>query len=189
MSKNLLIIEGSPRKKGNSSALAAFAAEGARKAGAQVETVHLHGMKIAPCNHCDGCIRNGVYCTVEDDMETIYPKLHGADALLLASPIYWFTYTGQLKVCIDRWYGLWNLERNFLKGKPVGIILTYGDEDLYSSGGINAMHTFETMFRFLEAPIAGWVHGTMMDIGEAEKNPTLLKQAEKLGRKLAEGMG
>jgi len=114
----------------------------------------------------------------------LYPKLLAADALLLASPIYWFTYSAQLKLCIDRWYGLWNTHSEAFRGKPVGIILTYGDSDLYTSGGINAIHTFEATFRFLHAPIAGMVYGSASDPGEAEKQPELMQAAYELGLKL-----
>ena len=118
-------------------------------------------------------------------MQILYPKLRNADAIVLASPIYWFTYTAQLKLCIDRLYGLWNVKPDFFRGKPAGVILVYGDTDPYTSGGINAIHTFETMFRFLQAPIAGFVYGSLSDVGDAEKNPALLEQAEQLGQRLA----
>jgi multimeric flavodoxin WrbA len=183
MSKQLLILEGSPRKKGNSNTLAARAADAAREAGAQVETVYLHGLKISPCNGCDACVKTGV-CTVKDDMQALYPKILSADALLLASPIYWYTFTGQLKICIDRWYSIWNGKNDLFKGKPVGFILTYGDVDVYTSGAINAIQTLETMFRFLEADLAGFVYGSLSNVGDAEKHPELMAKARELGTKL-----
>ncbi len=181
--KNLLILEGSPRKKGNSNTLAAQAAAGAAELGAQVETVYLHGLKISPCNGCDACLKTGI-CTVKDDMQTLYPKITSTDALLLSSSIYWYTFTGQLKVCIDRWYSIWNGNHELFKNKPVGFILTFGDVDVYTSGAINAIQTLDTMFRFLEADIAGFVYGSMMDIGDAQKNPEVMKQAFEIGKRL-----
>ena len=86
MSKNLVILEGSPRKKGNSCVLAAQAAASAREAGAEVTTFHLHTMKIAPCNGCDGCKRKGVYCTTQDDMQLIYPKIHSGGCAPAGKP-------------------------------------------------------------------------------------------------------
>ncbi|MGE5124124.1 MAG: flavodoxin family protein [Acidobacteriaceae bacterium] len=185
MTVKLLILKGSPREKGNSAALAERAAAGARQAGAQVTSIYLHGLDIRPCDGCDLCIEEGVPCVIEDDMQSLYPKLLEADALLLASPIYWFTYSAQLKLCIDRWYGLWNKHPKAFRGKPVGIILTYGDSDLYTSGGINAIHTFETTFRFLQAPIAGLVYGSASDPGDIDKQPELMQAAYELGSKLA----
>ncbi len=186
MPKKLLILKGSPREKGNSAVLAERAAAGAAQEGWEVESIHLQTMDIRPCDGCDLCRENGVYCVIEDDMQTLYPKLVEADALLLASPVYWFTYSAQLKLCIDRWYGLWNIEHDAFRGKPIGIILTYGDTDLYTSGGINAIHTYESMFQFLEARIVGTVHGSLSDVGDAEKHPELMEAAFELGRKIAQ---
>lgn len=185
MTKNILILESSPRKKGNTAVLARHAAEALRDGGVEVETIHLHGMAIAPCNHCDGCLRKKVNCVQQDDMQGIYPKLAAADGLILASPIYWSTFNAQLKVCIDRWYGLWQNQNDFLKGKPIGIILPYGDTDIYTSGGINAIHTFEGMLRFLETGPLSFVYGSVSDVGDAEKNTALMESARKMGEKMA----
>lgn len=184
MAINILVLKSSPRPQGNSNFLADQAADGARQAGGQVEVVSLHGLDIRPCDGCDFCVETGV-CVLKDDMQTIYPSLLKADALLLSSPIYWFTYTAQLKLCIDRWYGVWNYRKDFLKGKPVGVILSYGDDDLYSSGAVNAIHTFESMLRYLKADFAGIVHGTLSEVGDAAKHPELLAKARKLGELLA----
>jgi multimeric flavodoxin WrbA len=185
MAKKVLILKGSPRERGNSNILADRAAVGAQEAGAQVESVYLHGLDIRPCDGCDLCKENGEYCVIEDDMQPLYPKFLESEAMILASPIYWFTYSAQLKLCIDRWYGLWNFNPDVFKGKPMGIILTYGDTDLYTSGAINAIHTLETMFRFLRAPILGMVYGSVNDPGEAAKHPEMLEAAYKLGQRLA----
>ena len=186
MGRNVLILKGSPREKGNSAALADRLAAGAADAGLGVECINLGSLDIRPCDGCDLCKERAEYCVIDDDMQALYPKLIDTDALVLASPIYWFTYSAQLKLCIDRWYGLWNNRSDFLRGKSVGIILTYGDDALYLSGGINAIHTLESMFRFLEAPIIGMVYGTAMDPGDALKNPDLMQAAYDLGRQLAE---
>jgi multimeric flavodoxin WrbA len=183
--RKILILKASPRERGNSAVLAERAAEGARAAGAQVESIYLHGLDIRPCDACDLCKEQGE-CVIDDDMQSLYPKLAEADALVLASPIYWFTFSAQLKLCIDRWYAFQANDWKEVSGKPFGVILTYGDPDLYSSGGINAIHTFETMGRFLKGGIAGIVHGSLNDVGDAEKHPELLEQAYRLGQSLGE---
>jgi multimeric flavodoxin WrbA len=183
MVKKLLILKGSPREKGNSATLADRAATGAMEAGAQVESIYLHGLDIRPCDACNLC--NDGECAIEDDMKPLYPKLAAADAILLASPIYWFTFSSQLKLCIDRWYGFQGHRWKEINHKQFGVILTYGDTDLYTSGAINAIHTFETLCRFLESKIVGIVHGSLDDVGEAEKHPELMQQAYDLGKLLA----
>jgi multimeric flavodoxin WrbA len=102
-----MIAIGSPRKKGNSATLAKQVAAGAEAGGARVETFFLHHMNIKPCTACDACRKKkDVDCIIQDDMQILYPKLRDADAIVIASPIYWFTVSGQTKVFMDRWYGL-----------------------------------------------------------------------------------
>jgi multimeric flavodoxin WrbA len=186
MDKHILIFKGSPREKGNSSILADNAAEGAQAAGAEVETFSLHQMKIRPCDACDTCQETGV-CVLKDDMQLLYPKLQEAEAILVASPIYWFTMSAQTKLFIDRWYALESSQGNALKGKKFGIILTYGDTDPYSSGAINAIRSFQDIFRYIGADIAGMVYGSASDEGDVLKQPELLERAYKLGVKLGTG--
>ena len=159
------------------------AAEGAKAAGAEVESFTLHNMDIRPCDACDTCQETGV-CVLMDDMQILYPKLRKADAILIASPIYWFTMSAQTKVFIDRWYALESPQGNALKGKQFGILLTYGDTDPYSSGAINAIRTFQDMMRYIGGHIAGILYGTAMKIGEVKSNSELLERAYKLGQKL-----
>ena len=183
MSKYVLILKGSPRENGNSNYLAEQVARGAKEAGAEVESLLLHHMDIRPCDACDVCQETGV-CIVKDDMQTIYPLLEKADAIVIASPVYWFTISAQAKLCIDRWYALEGSQGNTLRGKQIGIVLTYGDTDLYTSGGINAIHTYESMFRYIGADIVGMVYGTAHEIGAAEKQSELIERAYKLGQNL-----
>jgi multimeric flavodoxin WrbA len=183
MGKHILIFKGSPREKGNSSLLADKAAEGAQAAGSEVELFSLHRLDIRPCDACDDCQETGV-CVLKDDMQPLYPKLLSADAILIASPIYWFTISAQTKLFIDRWYALESTQGNALKGKHFGIILTYGDTDVYTSGAINAIRTFQDMLRYIKAELIGMVYGTASQEGDVLKQPELLGQAYKLGVKL-----
>ncbi len=184
--KRILVLKGSPREKGNSSLLADQLVEGARVSGAEVEVFILQNMNIRACNACDSCQEspeNG--CILEDDMQTLYPKLRQADAIAIATPVYWFTMSAQTKLFIDRWYALESPQGNALKGKTFGIILTYGDTDPVTSGAINAIRSFEDMFRYLKADIAGFVYGSANQAGEIRNQTDLMERAYKLGQKLA----
>jgi multimeric flavodoxin WrbA len=183
MGKHVLVFKGSPREHGNSSTLAEQVAEGIKACGAEAEIFYLHNMDIRPCDACDTCQETGV-CVLMDDMQMLYPKLREADAIVIASPIYWFTMSAQTKLFIDRWYALESSQDNPLKGKQFGIILTYGDNDPYSSGAINAIRTFQDMLRYIGGNIAGILYGTAMDIGDVQKQPGLMERAYKLGEKL-----
>jgi len=183
MNKFVLVLKGSPRENGNSNVLAEQVVVGAKEAGADVESFMLHHMDIRPCDACDVCQETGM-CIIKDDMQTLYPLLEKADAIVIASPVYWFTLSAQAKLCIDRWYALESPRGSALRGKQIGIVLTYGDTDLYTSGGINAIHTFESMFRYIGAEIKGMVYGSANKIGDVEKQPALMDKAYQLGLQL-----
>ena len=145
--RRVIIALGSPRKKGNSTILAHRVADGVREAGADVELFYLHGMDIKPCDGCDACLKeNTKGCHIKDDMQALYPKLHEADAWVIASPIYWFTVSAQTKLFMGRCYALNMKWDNTFKNKRIGIILTYGGSDPFNSGAINATRTFQDAF-------------------------------------------
>ena len=106
MSQSILILKASPRERGNSALLAERTAEGARQAGAMVESIYLHSLDIRPCDACDLCRENDGECVIPDDMQSLYPRLRAADAIVIATPVYWFTLSAQAKLFIDRWYAL-----------------------------------------------------------------------------------
>jgi multimeric flavodoxin WrbA len=181
----ILILKGSPHVDGNTAALADKVQAAAEAEGASVESVFLNALDIRPCNGCGACRETGA-CVVKDDMQGLYPKLRAADAIVFASPIYWFTYTAQLKTCIDRFYAMWSNDNDAFKGKSVGVLLTYGNADPYSSGAINAIHTFESMLRFIGADLLGCVHGSAPSLESAVRNQELMRQAARLGKRLAQ---
>ena len=186
--KKVMIVIGSPRKKGNSAILAKQVADGAKAAGALVEVFYLHGMNIRPCNACDRCRRKtDTECVLKDDMQKLYPKLKRADAIVMASPIYWFTVSAQTKLFMDRWYALGSDEGYALTGKRFGIVLTYADADPFVSGAVNALRTLQDALKFIEAEIVGMVYGSAWKAGEIKKNKEVMKEAYELGKKLASG--
>jgi len=183
----VLIVVGSPRKRGNSSSLARQVAAGAQAAGAAVETYYLHEMKIKPCNACDACRKKpGAGCVLKDDMRKLYPKLRSADAIVVASPVYWFTVSAQTKLFMDRWYALGSDDGYELAGKRFGIVMTYADADPFVSGAVNALRTFQDACRFLGAEIVGMVYGSAWRAGEILRNKSVMKEAYALGKKLTE---
>jgi multimeric flavodoxin WrbA len=185
--KNVMIVVGSPRKRGNSSTLAKQVASGAKDAGAAVELVFLHGMDIKPCSACEGCRKKrGIDCVIRDDMRTLYPTMRAADAIVIASPIYWFTVSSQTKLFMDRWYAF-GADENYkvLAEKKFGIVLAYADADPFSSGAVNALRTFQDAFHYLGAELVGTVYGSAWKAGEISKNKAVMKQAYALGEKIA----
>ena len=184
--KKVVILLGSPRRAGNSAALAERIAEGARGAGAEVASFYLHGMKIAPCCACESCHQPGSKgCVVQDDMQAVYPKLTEADAVVFAGPIYFFTVSAQLKLAMDRCYGLGGAAGHKFTGKKIGLAFTFGGEDPFDSGCTNAIRAFQDAFHYLEADIAGMVYASAGGPGEVKANTKVMGEALELGRKLA----
>ena len=183
--KQVLVILGSPRKKGNSSTLAARISRGAKSAGAEVETLFLQDLKISPCRGCDTCQKqDSKGCANKDDMQPIYPKLIRADAWVIASPVYWFTMSAQTKIFMDRCYALPAYTKNPFAGKRIAIAMSYGDVDPVRSGCVNALRTFQDAFRYTGSKIVGMVYGSAMEAGEIANNKALMQEAEELGKRL-----
>ncbi len=176
-----------PRRRGNSDILTDQAIEGAREAGAAVEKIRLSDFTVAPCTACDVCQdRVDTPCIIDDDGEELLKRMIGSDAIILASPIYFFTVNAQLKSLMDRSYALggdghWDA----LAGKRLGVILTYGDSDVKASGVFNAIGTFEDAARFLKMELTGIVHVSCSAEAEILGNPKALEEARELGKKLA----
>lgn len=101
MSKKVLILSSSPRKRGNSNALCDRFMEGAAAANHRVEKVVLAEKKINYCTGCYACRANG-HCAQKDDMAGILDSMMAADVIVMATPVYFYTMCAQMKTVIDR---------------------------------------------------------------------------------------
>jgi multimeric flavodoxin WrbA len=183
--KKVLVLLGSPRKKGNSAILAEKITKGAMSAGAEVETVFLHGLNIAPCKSCYACQKpKSKGCSIDDDMQPIYHAMQEADAWVIASPVYWFNMSSQIKVWMDRCFAFPAYAKNPFAGKRIAIAMSYGGEDPFDSGCVNALRTFQDAYGYVGSKIVGMIYGSAMGAGEIKANEALMKSAEELGRKL-----
>jgi len=121
-------------------------------------------------------------------MQILYPLVREADAIVYASPVYWFTISAQLKIFIDRCYALGGGSdyetSHALAGKRIGVVLTYGGDDPFDSGAINAIRMFQDIFSYIPAEIAGMVYGCASGPGEIRRDTGLMAKAQELGRKL-----
>ena len=186
--QHVVALLGSPRKKGNSTVLAKQIIRGVESVGAKVETVCLNGLNIKPCQGCYACKKkNSPGCAVDDDMQSLYPKLKESDAWIIASPVYWFSMSAQTKIFMDRCFALWNEDQeiNPLYKKRIAIAMSYGDSDPFNSGCVNALRSFQDAYRYAGAEIIGMVYGSADEPGEISSNAELMAQAEEIGKKLA----
>jgi len=185
MAKKVLVLLGSPNRKGNSAILAEQISTGARTAKAKVETIYLHGKNIAPCKGCLSCQKKGSKgCTIQDDMQAIYAKLIASDAWVIASPVYWFTMSAQTKIFMDRCLALPAYEPDAFRGKRIAIAMTYGDADPVISGCVNALRTFQDAYGYTESKIVGMVYGSAMEAGQIRSDEKVMQEAVELGKKL-----
>lgn len=185
--KNVLVLLGSPRKEGNSTVLAEQIRKGAEAHGAEAETVHLNALRIRGCQACYACqAEDRPGCKVQDDMQTLYPKLIRCGCWVIASPVYWFTLSAQTKAFMDRCYTLFcrDKDKSLLRGRRIAIAMSYGDADPFVSGCVNALHTFQDAYRYAGAAIVGMVYGSADEPGEIRSNQTLMQAARDLGRDL-----
>lgn len=101
MNKKILAIEGSPRKGGNSDLLCDAFLKGAAEMGNFTEKIYVQDLKLQPCLACYGC-RDTQKCVQKDNMHNVIEKMIEADVILLATPVYFYSLSGQMKVFIDR---------------------------------------------------------------------------------------
>ena len=102
MAKKVLIISSSPRKGGNSDLLCDEFMKGAIEAGNEVEKIFLKDKTVHPCTGCSVCSMYGKPCPQKDDAAGIVEKMIAADVIVMATPVYFYTMSGQMKIMIDR---------------------------------------------------------------------------------------
>lgn len=114
----ILAIYGSPRREGNTSLLLLQAVAGARQAGAEVEEVVLRDLRMSPCLELYGCKKDG-RCIIRDDFQQVYDQLLACQALMLASPIFFYTVSAHTKILMDRCQSLW-VKKYWIDQVPFG---------------------------------------------------------------------
>ena len=173
-------ILGSPRKKGNTAALLESVISGVESEGnVSSEYIFLHEKNIRPCNGCDACKKeNAEGCVIKDDMQDIYPVIAKSELIILATPIYWWSVTAQMKLFIDRLYGM-----SFKCGeKKVALLMTYGGE-LPNSGPETTEALFLEICDYLKLKAAG-VMGVCSGNVEVKDNSQALNDAFDFGASL-----
>lgn len=132
----LLGIAGSPRRGGNSDRLLDECLAGAAAAGATTERLVVAEAGIAPCRGCNACSRDG-HCIVRDGMQDVYPLLDAADAVVVATPVYFATVPAVLKALYDRcqpyWARRYVLHEPLARRRPAGLLVVGGGGDPYGN--------------------------------------------------------
>lgn len=180
MSKNILVISGSPRKGGNTDALAEAFVMGARAKGHSVNLFNA-SKNMGACKACDTCWSKGRACSFTDAFTELEPLLEQADTVVFATPMYWFNFSAQIKAAIDRIYAYISPKTlRPLKIKEAALLVCAGDTDPQVFEGLN--RTFEIMTGYMN-----WRNAGMLSIaGVLNKGDILntgaLARAEEFGQ-------
>jgi multimeric flavodoxin WrbA len=117
--KKVVAIYGSPRRKGNTALLLQEAVQGAREMGADVQEVVLRDLKMSPCLEIYGC-KNAGRCAINDDFQKVYDSILASQALILASPIFFYSVSAHTKILMDRCQSLW-VKKHWLEETSPGL--------------------------------------------------------------------
>ena len=178
MDKKIVILNGSPRPNGNTSMLAKAFTKGAEAAGNTVTSFFLDEMDINGCKGCFGGM--GMVdspCTQKDDMEKIYPAYIEADVVVLASPLYFWNFSGQLRTAFDRLFAVAESAAGTKHPKKDCVLLMVAG----GNGFAEVASYYDTLIKNIGWRSLGTVlAGGMRSIGAIEDSAELAV-AEKLG--------
>ena len=184
---NVLGINGSPRVGGNTDILLDKALEGARSRGAKTEKIILNNLKFSPCQECSELLDDGP-CIIEDDMRPLYKKIKEADAVILASPIFFGSLSAQTKMMIDRFQCVWRakyiLKKDMFKKKRMGAFVSVeasAREDFFD----NARSIVKNVFAAIDVDYKEELLCPGIDEKAGIlKHPDALKKAFELGKRM-----
>ena len=185
----VLGIMGSPRIKGNTDLLLEEALKGAKSQGAEVEKIVVDKLKISPCKEYLGCFKDG-NCVIRDDMDDIYPKLLGADVVIIASPMFFYGVSSQAKALIDRCQALWarkhilkqSLPNSGRKGAFIAVGATKGKR-LFEGAILTVKYFFEAIgVEYADELLIRGVDAR----GEIKEHPIALSDAFELGKRVVQ---
>jgi len=182
----VLGIMGSPRIKGNTDLLLDEVLKGAKSEGAEVEKLIADKLNIAPCREYYGCLNDG-NCVIHDDMDSVYIKLLSADRVIIASPMFFYGLTAQVKAIIDRGQALW--ARKYVlkqpppdgnrKGAFIGVGATKG-KNLFEGSILTLKYFFKTIGVEYADEVLVW---EVEKKGAVKEHPTALKDAFEMGKR------
>jgi multimeric flavodoxin WrbA len=183
----VLGIMGSPRIKGNSDLLLDEALKGAQSQQAETEKIIVDKFNLTACREYYACLKDGK-CVIKDDMDAIYQKILDTDAIIVATPIFFYTVSAQLMLLISRCQAIWarkyvlkDLDIPVRKGAFIAVGATKGQKLFdgpkltmhYFFEAINAEYTEELLIRGVDKR------------GEIKDHPDMLTAAYDLGKKIA----
>ncbi|MFP4481406.1 MAG: flavodoxin family protein [Thermovirgaceae bacterium] len=181
----MLVFLGSPRKNGNTEKMSLAFAEGAREVGANVDFIPLNEKAIKPCIDCRKCWEAGKHCILQDDMDSVYMAIDDADVLVFAAPLYWYTWSAQIKALWDRLlpYASDKASKT-LNGK--GCVLLAAGGDVASDVFEGMDFALDKSAALLGMNILGRVHASGVHGPDDIEGTDRLEEARRLGKECAQ---
>lgn len=184
MGKKIIVLNGSPRSRGNTAALIREFVNGAEAAGGSVTVFELQRMKI---HGCLGCLAGGGNpespCTQKDDMDRIYPVYKESDVVVFASPMYYWAFSGQLKIVIDRLFAV--TEANHWQTPEKSCAMLMAAEGSGRENDAPVLDYYQSLVKFLNWQDLGHlIAGGVLKAGDIE-GKTVLEDARSFGASIA----
>lgn len=177
MTKTVLAIEGSPRKGGNSDRLSDAFLKGAAESGHMTEKLYVQDLHLRPCTACYGC-RGTEVCVQQDGMAAALEKMIAADVILLATPVYFYSLSGQMKVFIDRCLPKYTK----ISGKDFYFLATAADENAQLERTFDALGGFTDCLP--EARVRARIYGGGLYAKGDAAGSQAEREAYELGKKV-----
>ena len=188
MSKQILILNGSPRIHGNTAALIDAFTAGAEAAGHTVARFDLAALDIHGCRGCLGGGRDPRHpCVQRDGMDAVYPAYMAADVVVLASPMYYWGFTSQLKAAFDRLFAVAELDARYRNPHKDCVLLMAAEGDSPDNGKPVLDYYHALLARLCWHDLGTVLAGGVFQTGDILKNGghPALRQARELGASLS----
>ena len=176
----ILVLTGSPRKNGNSATLGESFIKGAEEAGHHIERFDAAFKEVHPCVACNHCGMNGP-CVFNDDFNFVREHIVDADAVVFATPMYYFGISAQLKAVIDRFYAI---NGQIHRPKKAVLLMTYANTAASEAKPI--VSHYETLLNYLGWTDAGRVIASGVWPVGAVVGTKYPRQAYELGKKIGD---
>lgn len=174
----IIVLAGSPHKKGTSNTLVEEFTKGAQERGKEVEIIDLAHTSIHPCMGCDACGMNGD-CIQKDSGNEILNKILNSDAIVFASPVYYYNVCAQLKMMIDRFYAKTMKITN--KNLKAAVIMTAWNNNDWTYDAIDKY--FDILFNYMHFKDSGRIYGKGCTSAHTIPNK-YLEEAYNLGKNI-----
>jgi multimeric flavodoxin WrbA len=180
-------VVASPRD-GNTTAAVGDLLGGLEQGGAATSAIDVTQLRVEPIGDCTACIEAG-HCPLDgDDFAAAMEEVYAADLLVLASPLYWYGVSAQLKAFLDRWSCLLDRDeeafRARMRGKPAAVVLAQGERGFYEAGP--CLQMLEWTVRYMEMPLVARIVVVGHARGDYRSDAPQREQVRAAGRRLVD---